>query len=132
MGEILGERINDWLEWRTYNNTSIIFGDYRGLSGEAYPYAIRQITQDLADIGRLRGEKSLLFFCDISDSTIDTAAVDAFKNGAADLTTYTKACAVVGVAGVRKFLLDVVTTFSGMNIKAFSDNEKALEWLTSQ
>ena len=127
----MAERINERAEWIVYNGIRIIFQDYHGLGDEAFVAEIKRTEKDLFDIGKREGERSLLILVDINDTVIKPDVMNAFKSVASVLEPYTVATAILGVYGVRKMLLDIVRTFSNMNLKAFDTEQEAKEWLVA-
>jgi hypothetical protein len=76
--------------------------------------------------------KSLLCLTDVSDSIFPSELVDAMKNLAKDNAPYVKASALLGITGMKKYILNAAMQFSGRKLVAFEDMQSAKDWLISQ
>ena len=76
------------------------------------------------------GHSEFLLLTDVSRCLATDTALEALKRNTKDVNPYTKGSAVVGITGLRKFALDMVNRFSGMNTKSFNTHEEAKEWLS--
>jgi hypothetical protein len=56
--------------------------------------------------------------------------LETFKQIAVKLKPMSGKSAVLGVSGAKKVMLDMVSAFSGMTLKAFEQREAALHWLS--
>ena len=123
------EKINERLEWVIHKGTRIVFEDFRGLSDEEYIRQIEQNEADLVEIGPQEEDPSLLLYADITDSVIKSAVMDKFKQLAATLVPHTIGCTVLEITGVRKILMDIVRTFSSVNLRGFDTEEECKDRL---
>jgi hypothetical protein len=114
-----------------HRGVSICYFDYRGMED---PAIIRKIEQNVEAVEALvaRGERNLLRLTDLRQTYASDETVEAFKNAAVRLKPHFTASAVIGVKGGKKFLLDVVSRFSGIGVRPFDDIEKAKDWLAEQ
>ena len=76
--------------------------------------------------------KSLLCLTDVSDSIFPSELVDAMKNLAKANAPYVKASALLGITGMKKYILNAAMQFSGRKLVAFEEAEAAKDWLISQ
>ena len=76
--------------------------------------------------------KSLLCLTDVSESLWTKDLVESIKNLAKCNAPYVKASAVLGITGMKKYLLNAVLQFSGRKIVAFDQKQEAQDWLVSQ
>lgn len=74
-------------------------------------------------------ENSVLILVDVRGTTTTLDAVELFKNSSARTTHHVRKVAVLGITGIRKVLLDVVSQYSGQEMTIFDDIEKAKDWL---
>ncbi len=89
-----------------------------------------KLIEKAKKIIRKQPKKSLLILTDVSGSkytkTVASKLTDFIKHNG----PYTKAGAVLGVSGITLLLFKVIVKHSGRkNIKAFTDEKKAKEWL---
>lgn len=66
------------------------------------------------------------------NSFFDTETVDILKEFTASNKPYVKASAVVGIKGLKKMMLDLVSKFSGRTFKQCDTREEAAKWLAQQ
>jgi len=76
--------------------------------------------------------KTALIITDVSNTVYNKDSSAAFKKFALRNTHYIKASAVVGADSIRAFLLKMVATLTGRNIKSFKTRDEALDWLATK
>ena len=81
---------------------------------------------------RSESESSLLILTDVTGARYNLETVEKLKEFANGNKPYVKASAVIGLDGMKKIIYNAVKKFSGRNIPAFDDTEKAKEWLIEQ
>jgi hypothetical protein len=92
-----------------------------------------QKTMDIAKrLIRAESESSLLILTDVTGARYNLETVEKLKDFANGNKPYVKASAVIGLDGMKKIIYNAVRIFSGRNIPAFDDVEKAKEWLIKQ
>ena len=128
MVEIKGDR----LQAVTYQGIELFFVDYRNLQGNEYIQALDTNLENIVALANSRSPKSLLFLVDISDSVISKEVLTHMKGHSKSVSPHQKAIAILGITGVRKFMLDVVRSFAGINVKSFDDEKAAKDWLVEQ
>jgi hypothetical protein len=128
----VSEKITDRMEWITHKGVRIIFADDRGLEGEPLLQHIRECEKALVEIGQRQGEGSILIVTEVTDAVISGEVMNTLKQASLVLKPYIKASAGVGITGIRKYLLNVLSTFSGVDTKAFDTMEEAKDWLAEQ
>jgi len=75
-------------------------------------------------------EKSLLILTDVTGSKYTKNVASELTDFIKHNTPYTKAGAVLGVSGITLLLFKAIVKHSGRkNMKAFTDEKKAKEWL---
>lgn len=121
------------VQWVKHKNKDILTITYSGLKDkEEYVKAIAAATDEFVKKAVLKNrnpEKSVLLLIDVRESIAVTGVVDAFTESAKKAKPYVKKLAVVGIEGIRKFLLDTVFRFSGMSGKPFTEMAQAKDWL---
>lgn len=76
--------------------------------------------------------KSLLTLTDVSDSLFPKELVDAMRDLAAHNKPYVKAAALVGITGMKKYILNTVIKLTGRKLEAFDNQDIAKSWLVNQ
>ena len=122
-------QITTTAKWDECRGVSFILFDYSNLQGRDLADAIEANRVALLDLAK-SGHSELLYLTDVTHCLITDEALEAFKRVTKDVNPFTKGSAVVGVRGLRKFALDIVNKFSGLNTKAFDTHEAAKEWLS--
>jgi hypothetical protein len=128
----MSEKINERFEWITYKGKRILFGDYRHLDVDAFINQIKQNQRDLNEVMQREGQRDLLILTDLTGSTISKEVLQALKERTKEAQSFTKAQAVLGITGVRKFLFTVVQSLTSANVQAFDTYEEAKDWLVEQ
>lgn len=109
----------------------IWYTDYSNLHGDEFlQYIERNIERFMS-----RPEDELnnsLVLINLTDSTIRKDVFAAAEKSMKTIRPYYKAVAVVGVAGMKKVLVDIVTRVTSTQAKAFNDINTALDWLAEQ
>ena len=111
-----------------YNGTRILMFDFAQCELEEMVPVIREGKQLIA----AEPEKSVLTLTDVTGARNNSAAARVMKELAAYNKPYVKAAAVVGLDGLKRIALEAVARFSGRNLTAFDDIEKAMVWLAQQ
>jgi phosphatidate phosphatase APP1 len=125
------EKISENISWVEHKSKRIWFADCKGLEGADLVERIEENIQAMSAANDA-GEQDLLVLTDIRDTVVTTDVVDAFKRAASNMQPFTKASAVVGIYGVRKFLLNTVNRFSSVETNYFDTLEQAKDWLVEQ
>ncbi len=113
------------VEWITHKGKQILYIKYSGLSYSEQLAQIERATQMLVDTNL----HDNLTLSDVRDSHINQDFVDLAKAKGKISAPYTKKAAIIGIEGVRRFLLDVVNKVSGNKRVPFSTIEEAKDWL---
>jgi hypothetical protein len=97
---------------------------------------------DAAEVARLLVEgrrlvatcppKSALTLTDVTGARFDDTASREAQNNARENAPYVRAATLVGVAGLKKIVYNVVTRASGRDFKVCDSREQALAWLAAQ
>ena len=116
------------ISWIAYKGEKILVSDYSNAS----PDEIIETAKESVAISCAQEKKSILQIVDVSGANYDQKAWQVMRQGAKETHPYSKASAVLGVEGAKKYLLSITKMVSKRNIKAFNNIEDAKEWLVSQ
>jgi hypothetical protein len=114
-------------KWLTHKEKRIMYCDYSNF--EADQKSLQTEVNAVDEIICQQPENSVLVLADVRGSTTTLEAVETFKNSSARTTHHVRKVAVLGITGIRKILLDVVSHYSGQEMTIFDDIEKAKDWL---
>jgi len=92
----------------------------------------KQFIEDAKHLIHMQQKNSMLTLFDATHSYFDKETIDILKDFAASNRPYVRASAVVGITGLKKMMLDIVSKFSGRTFKQCSTREEAVEWLVKQ
>ena len=108
----------------TFKGKEISYLDYRGMKLEEI---IK--TMDEATKSSLQENKRRLQLSNLTGVFAVPEFMDKVKEAGKKTRHLTIKSAVIGITGAKKLLLTAYSTFTGINIKAFDDEESAKEWL---
>ncbi len=111
--------------WVKYKGKRVLRQDYSGLSGEDAVHALADLSERVSQ----RGRNDLLILTIATEFFVDKKVLSAMKNVATRNKHFTKKIAVIGVKGVQNFFLRLVNEHSKLGVRAFEDEDEALEWL---
>jgi len=118
---------SDRVYWIEHKGKKILCVDYsNATAAEVLPV----IEESRALIVTLE-KGSTLQLVDVSNADYDKKSWQTMRQAAKDTTPNTKAWAILGVEGAKKFLLKVAQMVTKGNIKDFTDLEEAKDWLAS-
>lgn len=112
-------------EWILHKGKKILYINYSGLSIEEQLDLIREATQILLD----SGSEENLTLTDIRGITISSEFVNFAKEMGKKSGLVTKKAAVLGIEGLKKFILYGVNRISGNIRQPFNTIEEAKDWL---
>lgn len=115
------------IQWISYQGKEILFNDRSNLRDNDI---IENSDQAVSFIKGL-GKKDLLYLVDNSNTILVPHIKDHIKKGGKEISPYIKKLAVLGTNNAQKILLNVLSTITKMNIRAFDDIESAKKWLIS-
>jgi hypothetical protein len=114
-----------------FKGKEIYYVDYSGIkTNEDFLTVIRQ-TNTFREKIKAEGKKDLLLLVDITGSFVYGEVLSEIKKAGKITKEITSKEAVVGITGGKKILLNIVKSFSNMNIKVFDTVEDAKEWLAN-
>ncbi len=112
-------------EWILHKGKKILYINYSGLNLQEQLDLVREATQELLD----SGSKENLTLSDIRGISITAEFVDLAKEMGKQSGSVTKKAAILGVEGLKKFILYGVNKFSGNVREPFNTIEEAKDWL---
>jgi hypothetical protein len=117
-------------KWITHQGKRIMFADYTnfGIDTSALQAEINAVD----DIICQKADGAILLLVDVRNTTTTIEAVELLKRSSARTTRHLQKVAVIGVPGIRRMLLNVVSQFSGQEMIIFDDIESAKDWLVEE
>ncbi len=115
------------IQWIKYQGKEILFNNRSGLRQTE----IIENVKNAVGIIKTSGKKDILYLVDNSDTIIIPEVKDFIKQAGKELTPYIKKTAVLGTNKAQGILINVLSSFTGLNIKTFADELKAKEWLAN-
>jgi hypothetical protein len=113
------------IKWITHSNKRILYSDYRGLNSEQM---ISQIKQEAEII--LKAGSKILYLGNFEGTVVDSAFMKIANELGKKTQVLNEKSAVVGVSGMKTVMLNTYNLFTKGQLKAFSTEEKALEFLS--
>jgi hypothetical protein len=120
------------MEWIEHKGKRILYSSYKGLEGERF---VERIKKNEAKVLELvaQGHTDLLRLTDVTDSVVGGSAdvMGQMRKTQEKVKPYTKANAVVGIDGIKKYLLNFLNSLPGFETRAFNTLEEAKDWLVA-
>lgn len=123
--EIIEHRFSDHEQWIVHKGTRILLNNYADKNISDLPAAVNANKNAIKN----RGRKNLLVLLDLSNVFANREILALFKKTSVELKPYIRKSAVIGIAGVQRYFLNIVNTVSSMNTRAFESKKEALDWL---
>ena len=111
-----------------HNGRQILFLDFSGCDAQDFPPLIKEAEKLI----REEPPNSVLTLTDVTDAKYNLEVTEALKKFTKGNKPYVKAGAVVGLDALKKIIYNSIMHFSGRNLLAFDDIEKAKDWLAEQ
>lgn len=108
-----------------YKNKQIIYQNFSNCSCEQ----CHKIMEEGRKIFKALPGKIGLGLLNVNNTKYDTSVVEDMKKYSVDNKPYSKKCAIVGLDGLKKIILQTIIAFSGRNFALFDDIEEAKEYL---
>ncbi len=124
----------DRVQWVDYKGKKILIIDYSGLRA-GNPDDKKTVFACIAEARRITEAATgkILYLSDVTGGQSDTEIVDALREFAiftGSSGKVEKEC-VVGVAGVQKFLVNMINLMSKSKLVVFDTREQGMEYLVS-
>jgi hypothetical protein len=111
--------------WETFKGKRLFYAHYEHLT-----LSELRVEMDAAEKETLKQPRdSVLLLVGTAGTIVTPVVLNLFKNVALRTKPYIHKTAVLGISGARKTMLDIVVAFSGMQVVAFEDEQKARNWL---
>jgi len=111
-----------------HSGRQILFLDFSSCNVRDYP----SIIDEAGRVIREEPPASVLTLTDVTGAQYNLEITQALKEFVKSNKPYVKAGAVVGLDPLKKIIYNGVMHFSGRNLVAFDDIEKAKDWLAGQ
>ena len=92
----------------------------------------KQFIDDAKHVIHMQQKNSMRTLFDATNAYFDKETVDILKDFTASNRPYVKASAVVGITGLKKMMLELVSKFSNRTFKQCETREEAVAWLVKQ
>ncbi len=111
-----------------HNGRQIISLDFSGCNVEDFPTIIKEAEKLI----RVEPPNSVLTLTDVTDAKYNLEVIEALIEFTKGNKPFVKAGVVVGLDSLKKAIYNSVMHFSGRNLLAFDDIEKAKDWLVEE
>ncbi|MFH1459565.1 MAG: STAS/SEC14 domain-containing protein [Candidatus Omnitrophota bacterium] len=118
------------IRWIDYKGKKILVHDYSELKG--FNRGGEQVLNEVSNFIDKLTENNILELIDVRNSYGDLDSIKKMKEMSKKMQPHVKKCAIIGVTGVKKVLLDTINVFSQRQIKPFATEEEAKEWLVAE
>ncbi len=117
------------LQWITHRGQRILAIDFSAITERSVALAaIAEVRPGIA----AEPPNSVLTLTNITGSNFDPTVVEALKQLTKDDKPYVRAAAVVGVTGLQRIVMSVVSVFSNRTFGLFDTVEAAKDWLVEE
>lgn len=113
--------------WIEYQGKKIFYQDF-----SKHFYNSAAVKTELAEVQKIvlaEPENSVLVLSDMRDTNIGSDLLPAMNAASTATKNHVRKTAVLGVAGVKRKLADLLTALTGQSLKYFDDIEAAKKWL---
>jgi hypothetical protein len=117
-------------QWITHRGKQIMHSDYTNFEMDLH--GLQAEVNAVDDMICREPDNSVLLLVDVSNTTTTVEVVELFKKSSARTTNHLHKVAVVGLSGIRRMLLDVISRFSGQQMTIFDNVEAAKDWLVQE
>jgi hypothetical protein len=111
-----------------HNVRQILFLDFSGCKVEDFQTIIKEAEKLI----RAEPPNSVLTLTDVTGAKYNLEVTQALTEFVKGNKPFVKAGAVVGLDALKKIIYNSVMHFSGRNLLAFDDIEKAKDWLVEE
>jgi hypothetical protein len=112
-----------------YKGKEIYYVDYSDIKTNGEFLAIIKQTNAFREKLKAEGRRNMLMLVNITGSYVYGDVLEEIKKAGRETKHMIRKQAVVGITGGKKILLNIVQSFTGMNLKVFDTIEGAKEWL---
>jgi hypothetical protein len=112
----------------SHKGRQILFLDCSGCKAEDFPTIIKEAGKLI----RVEPPNSVLTLTDVTGARYNLEVTESLKEFTKGNKPFVTAGAVVGLDALKKIVYNGVMHFSGRNLLAFDDIEKAKDWLIEE
>ena len=114
-------------KWIEHKNMSIFFQDFSNLENdvEAIKQELEQVQVEVVS----HPKDSILVLSDFRGTNINSETMPILNESSAKTKEYVHKTAVLGVTGIKRTLADLLTSFTGQQLKYFNTEYAAKDWL---
>ena len=116
--------------WIEYKGRRIFYQDF-----SKHFYNSAAVKAELAEVQKIVTSEplnSVLVLSDMRDTNVGSDLLPAMNAASAATKDYVRKTAVLGVAGMKRKLADLLTALTGQPLKYFDDIESAKLWLVEE
>ena len=113
------------IQWITYEGKELLYNDRSGLRDEE----ILKNVDSAIELIMSSPKNNILYLIDNSNTIIHPEIKKHIEKAAKTIEPKVRKTAVLGASKAQQILLNFYSTATGMNIKLFSDEESAKQWL---
>lgn len=114
-------------KWIEHKGVKIFFQDFSNLNDDVQSIK-RELEQVQAEVVN-HPKDSLLILSDFRGTNISGEAMSLLNEASAKTKDHVHKTAVLGVTGIKRTLGDLLTSFTGQQLKYFSTEYAAKDWL---
>ena len=114
-------------EWIEHNGKKIFFQDFSGFMYDANALK-KELTEVQAEVIS-HPKNSILILSDFRDTNITSEMMPLLNASSAMTKDHIRKTAVLGVAGIKRTLADLLTRLTGQQLKYFDSEAAAKDWL---
>ena len=114
--------------WIEHKGKKIFYQDF-----SKHFYNSAAVKAELAEVQKVvlaEPLNSVLVLTDMRDTNIGSDLLPAMNAASSATKNYVRKTAVLGVAGMKRKLADLLTALTGQPLKYFDDIDSAKDWLT--
>jgi len=115
------------VKWIDHKGKKILFVDYSNTTTDES----LQIIKESRDVAMTQEKDSVLMLIDVTNNDYNKESWQAMREAASDTAPYTKAFAITGLEGVKRFFLKVAKIVTKGNLNEFSSADEAKDWLVT-
>ena len=121
----------DRIQFIDHREKKILFCDYSHFKEEDMGRVSEMMAEEMKIISE-QPEASVLVLTDLSDIFVSRELDHEFSEMVKHNKPYVKKSAVLGIAGVKKNIYNMMMVITRRDIKLFNEKEEALDWLVEE
>ena len=116
--------------WIEHKGKKIFYQDF-----SKHFYNSAAVKAELAEVQKIvlgEPQNSVLVLSDLRDTNVGSDLLPTMNAASTATKNYVRKTAVLGVAGMKRKLADMLTALTGQPLKYFDDIESAKNWLVEE